>query len=127
MDKLITLACLASLILLCGCDIPAPDQYDHAMLRECFGKSSKEVEATLGRPSAVAYADAQLPPVGATRHEIAQFNQTTEAMRYTYSTPDGDLVLQFNLQGEVYAITYGGTRVSPPAAPAAAGGTSSSP
>ncbi len=114
MGRLLAVACLTSLAFLLGCDIPAPAQYDHAMLREYFGKSPKEIEDAFGQPSSVAHADSQVAPPEATKEERERFNQTTEGMRYLYSTVDGDLVFHFSLANMVHAITYRGSKVSPP-------------
>jgi len=114
MGKLHTAVCVVAFTFIGGCDVPGPAQYDHAMLREYFGKSQKEVEATFGKPSSIAHADPQLPPENASEEERVQFNQSTESMRYLYSTVDGDLIFHFNLNGKVHAITYGGSNVSPP-------------
>lgn len=103
--------------LVTGCDaFPAPAQYDHAMLREYFGKSPREVSDTFGKPSSVRQADSQSPPKNATAEEQEKFKQDTEGMTYVYSTPDGNLLFQFNLNDEVIAITYAGEIVSPPEA-----------
>ena len=118
MNRFLVMACLTSCIFFLGCDVPAPAQYDHAMLRKFFGKSPKEVKDTFGEPSAIELADPScLAPPEATKEEREQFNQITEEMQYVYSTVDGDLVFHFNLNNSVYAITYRGSKVSPPQTP----------
>ena len=107
---------VTALPILVGCDgLPAPAQYDHAMLREYFGKSPAEVEGAFGEPSSVTEADSQLPPENATAEGQEKFNH--ESVSHIYSTVDGDLVFHFNLDDEVYAITYAGKAVSPPGPP----------
>lgn len=102
-------------LLLAGCgELPAPAQYDHSMLREYFGKSPKEVEETFGKPTSVEEADSQSPPENATPEEREKFNQTTGKTIHTYPTPDGDLVFFFNLNDQVFKLTYSGRPVSPP-------------
>ena len=113
MARFLALIFLISCLVLAGCDLPAPPQYDHAMLREFFGKSPKEVEDAFGKPSFVRHIDARLPPEDATKDEQEQFNRVTESMRYEYSTVDGDLVFHFTLNNSVHVITYGGDKVSP--------------
>jgi hypothetical protein len=107
-----------ALPMLVGCDgLPAPAQYDDAMLREYFEKSPAEVEGAFGKPSSVTQADSQLPPENATAEEQEKFNQANESMSYVYSTSDGKLVFHFNRNNEVFAITYAGRTVSPPDPP----------
>lgn len=109
---------VTALPLLVGCDgLPAPAQYDHAMLREYFGKSPAELENAFGKPSSVTEADLQSPPEDATAEEQGKFNQATVRMPHTYSTVDGELVFHFNLNEKVFAITYVGKTVSPPDPP----------
>ena len=86
------------------------------MLREYFGKSPKEVADSFGKPASVNQADSQSPPVDATKAEQEKFNQATESMTHTYSTPEGNLVFHFNLNDQVVAITYAGNTVVPPEA-----------
>ena len=101
--------------LVTGCDaFPAPAQYDHAMLREYFSESPNQIADTFGKPSSVRQADSQSPPKNATAKEQEKFKQDTEGMTYVYSTPDGNLLFQFNLNDQVIAITYAGETVSPP-------------
>lgn len=109
---------VTALPMLVGCDgLPAPAQYDHAMLREYFGKPPAEVEDAFGKPSSIKKADSQSPPKSATVEEQEEFNRATERMTYVYSTVDGELVFHFNLNDEVHAITYAGKTVSPPDPP----------
>lgn len=109
----LVLACMVSLAVIGGCDIPSPLYCDHAMLRECFGNSPKQVEERFGKPEFIARTDSQLLPENATGEERKLFNAETGRMRYQYSTVDGDLGFHFNLNDKVYAITYAGCRVSP--------------
>lgn len=118
MNRFLAIACLTLCTFFLGCDIPAPAQYDHAILRDFFGKSPKDVKATFGKPSSIGHTDSCLPPRKATREEQKRFHQTTESMQYVYSTVDGNLVFHFNLNNSVYAITYRGNKVSPPIAKA---------
>jgi len=112
MDNVLTVFVTALLVVV-GCDgLPAPAQYDHAMLREYFGQSRAEVEDSFGKPSSITHANSQLPPQNATAKEQEKFNQTTESTTYIYVTVDGELVFRFNLNDEVYAITYAGKTVS---------------
>jgi len=98
-----------------SCDgLPAPPQYDRAMLREYFGRSPAEVEDTFGKPSSVTRAGSQSPPENATAEEQMKFTQATESVIYVYSTVDGDLVFHFSLNDDVYAITDAGKTVSRP-------------
>ena len=91
---------------LAGCgDLPAPAQYDHAMLRHYFGKPPEEVECSFGKPASVQTVDSQPPPTGATPEEKATFRQTASRKRHTYSTPDGDLVFSFNFHDNVQQHT----------------------
>lgn len=113
MIRLLTTACLVGLLVISGCNVPGPSQYDHAMLREYFGKSPKQVEETFGKPKSISYAESALPPEHATVEEREHFNQSTESMVYQYSTPDGDLVFRFNLNDKVHVITYASRNVSP--------------
>lgn len=112
MVRILLFAGLLPLIALAGCDVPGPAQYDHAMLRAYFGKSPGQIEAAFGEPEVTACTDSQLPPQDATSEEKAMFNQHTRSMSYEYATPDGELVFHFNLNDEVYAITYAGQDVS---------------
>ena len=113
MSRCLALACMIGLATIGGCDLPAPAQYDHAMLREYFGKSPKEVEENFGKPKPISRTDPQLPPENAMEDERKQFNTSTESMSYQYSTADGDLVFHFNLNDKVHAITYAGRSVTP--------------
>ena len=106
-----------ALPIVVGCGFPAPAQYDHAMLREYFGKSPAEVAATFGKPASITQADSQSPPENLTAEEQEKFNQATESMTHIYSTVDGELVFHFNMNEEVYAITYAAKTVSPPDPP----------
>ncbi len=82
--------------ILVGCGgLPAPAQYDHAMLREYFGKSPSQVEDAFGKPASVRRADS----------------------KSVYPTVDGDLVFHFNRDDKVDAIFYAGKTVSPPDPP----------
>ena len=117
MSRCLALACMAGLATILGCDLPAPAQYNHAMLREYFGKSPKKVEGTFGKRKSILRCGSQFPPENATTEERKQFNKNTESMDYRYSTPDGNLVFHFNLNGKVYAITYAGRDVKPAAQP----------
>ena len=114
MNRLLTVF-LTALPVLFGCGgLPAPAQYDHAMLRAYFGKSPAEVAGTFGKPSSITQADSQSPPENLTAEEQEKFNQATESMSYVYSTADGELVFHFNRNDEAYAITYAGKAVSLP-------------
>ena len=109
---------VTALPMLVSCDgLPAPAQYDHAMLREYFGKSPAEVADAFGKPFSIKQADSQSPPEDATAEEQEEFNQATESVTYVYSTTDGDLVFHFNLNDEVCEITYAGKAVSRPDPP----------
>jgi hypothetical protein len=109
----LVLSCVIGLGVLCGCDVPAPKQHDHAMLRGYFGKSPKEIEKSFGKPKSISHADSALPPQNGTKQQREQFRESTERMRYTFHTPDGKLVFHFNLNDRVYRITYAGDEVSP--------------
>lgn len=111
MNRDLALACIIALAATGACDVPAPAQYDHAMLRKYLDKPPKEVEEAFGKPKSIARADPQLPPKNATEEERKQFRESTESMSYRYSTPDGDLVFHFNLNDKVHAITYAGRSV----------------
>jgi hypothetical protein len=113
--KRILTVLIAALPIVADCgQLPAPAQYDHAMLREFFGKSPVEVEVSFGTPSSTTQTDPASPPQNATPEEQENFKKTTEKMTDTYSTKDGDLIFHFNLLEHVYAITYAGRSVSAP-------------
>jgi len=117
MSRILTVF-VTALPMLVGCDgLPAPAQYDHAMLREYFGKSPAEVEDAFGKPSSIVQADSQSLPQNATAEESEKFKQAAESSTHIYSTMDGDLVFHFNLNDEVYEITYAGKAVSRPDPP----------
>ncbi len=113
MSRCLALACMIALAAIGGCDLPAPAQYDDAMLREHFGKSSEEVEEAFGEPKSVSIADYQIPPEITTEEERKQFYKSTEGASYQYSTPDGDLVFHFNLNFKVHGIIYSGRNITP--------------
>ena len=87
------------------------------MLREYFGRSPAVVEDTFGKPLSIKQADSQSPPESATMEEKEKFYRATEKKTYVYSTVDRELVFYFNLNDEVYAITYVGKTVLPPDPP----------
>ncbi len=99
----------------CG-ELPAPAQYDRAMLREYFGASPEVVKDTFGSPSSVTRATPPPPTQDATDKDQVRFRNETESMSHLYSTPDGDLVIRFNLDNQVFAITYAGNVITPPEA-----------
>jgi len=86
------------------------------MLREFFGKTSAEVQDTFGKPASVTQAAPESPPVNATPDELTEFNRVTDSMTHVYATVDGKLVMHFNGNKQVQAITFIGQAVSPPAA-----------
>jgi hypothetical protein len=72
---------ITALPILVGCgSLPAPAQYDHAMLRGYFGNSPAEVEETFGSPSSITQADSPSPPGNATAEEREKFHQATKSM-----------------------------------------------
>ena len=73
------------------------------------------VAAAFGKPASVTRVEPKPTVPDGMEQERARFRQTTEAMRYGYATVDGPLVFHFNLENRVYAITYLGKPVSPPA------------
>ena len=93
-------------ITLVGGCLPAPPAYDHAMLREYFGRSPADVEAFLGKPEEVKRASLE-------NAETATSNPAKPSMVYTYSTTDGELVFLFNEENQVSQIIYAGIDVSP--------------
>ena len=85
------------------------------MLREFFGKTSAEVQDTFGKRASVTQAAPESPPVNATPDELTEFNRVTDSMTHVYATVDGKLVMHFNGNKQVQAITFIGQAVSPPA------------
>jgi len=97
-----------------GCGgLPAPPAYDHAMLRDYFGKSPADVEVFLGKPTKVERTSIDVTIENEENPGTATSETTMPSTAYIYSTPDGDLVFLFNGEDQVNEIIYAGIDVSP--------------
>ncbi|MEM7478171.1 MAG: hypothetical protein AAF483_24555 [Planctomycetota bacterium] len=110
-----TLSCLLFSFLLVfafgGCEVPAPAQYDHSMLRDFFGSTPEQIVDQFGLP------DQKTGNVAAVESdqgaEDSDGSGDGASMSFEYDTVDGPLIFEFDTSQQVSQIDYLGNSVSP--------------